>query len=88
MTRDRGVGGPSTGGPSGPTLRDTPATRSRRRNDPAPVEATHAVGPSARPGFAEAYRAWLASVDRAAVSVDRQHFAALRDQSPGRPVKP
>lgn len=42
---------------------------------------------SSRPGFAEAYEAWRASVDLAEVGVEPEHFAALRDSSPGRPVK-
>ena len=40
-----------------------------------------------RPSFAEAYQAWKSSVDLAETGVDPDHFARLRDRSPGREVK-
>jgi prevent-host-death family protein len=40
-----------------------------------------------RPSFADAYEAWKAGVDFAEVAVEPDHFAGLRDRSPGREVK-
>ncbi len=40
-----------------------------------------------RPTFAEAYEAWKSSVDFDEIAVEPDHFAALRDRSPGREVK-
>jgi prevent-host-death family protein len=40
-----------------------------------------------RPSFAEAYEAWKSSVDFSEIAVEPDHFAGLRDRSPGREVK-
>lgn len=42
---------------------------------------------TSRPSFAAAHEAWKASVDFAETAVEPDHFAAVRDRSPGRDVK-
>lgn len=50
------------------------------------VQEYERIAPT-KPTFAEAYEAWKRGVGLDGIDVDPDHFAALRDRSPGREVK-